>query len=104
MTTSPMTTTMQPQITDAFTVLADASERAAWLKARLRGVGASESPVLMGASKFSSPIELWGIKTGRLPESLDDENERMLWGQRLEPLVAEEYERKTGRQLIPWGK
>ena len=99
-----MTTTMQPQITDAFAVLADASEREPWLKARLRGVGASESPILMGASKFSSPIELWGIKTGRLPESIDDENERMLWGQRLEPLVAEEYERKTGRRLVPWGK
>src|SRR3990167_6761392 len=99
-----MTTTMQPQITDAFAVLADASERESWLKARPRGVGASESPILMGASKFSSPIELWGIKTGRLPESVDDENERMLWGQRLEPLVAEEYERKTGRQLSPWGK
>lgn len=80
-----------------------ADDREAWLKARLLGVGASDSPVLMGASKYSSPVELWGIKTGRLPESVDDENERMLWGQRLEPLVAEEYERRTGRQLVLWG-
>lgn len=94
----------RPMTADEATVIADASDREAWLKARLRGVGASESPVLMGASKFSSPIEIWGIKTGRLPESIDDENERMLWGQRLEPLVAEEYERKTGRHLARWGK
>lgn len=85
-------------------VLCDASDRETWLKARRGGVGASESPILLGASQYGSPIELWGIKTGRLVESTEDENERMLWGQRLEPLVAEEYERRTGRQLAHWGK
>lgn len=85
-----------------YALIVSASDRPQWLEARKTGVGASESPILTGASRWGSPVSLWGIKTGRLPDE-DTENERMLWGQRLEPLVAEEYERKTGRELAPWG-
>lgn len=88
---------------EVYETVCPASDRAAWLQARTTGIGASESPVLLGASSFSSPVTLWGEKTGRLPVDETDENERMLWGQRLEPLVAEEYERRTKRGLIPWG-
>jgi putative phage-type endonuclease len=86
----------------AFEGIVPAGDRAAWLAARTKGVGASESAVLTGASKWGSAMSLWGVKTGRLPDE-ESENERMLWGQRLEPLVAEEYERRTGRKLTPWG-
>jgi putative phage-type endonuclease len=86
----------------AYDVVCSAGNRPAWLKARLSGCGASDSPVLLGASGFSSPIELWGQKTGRILAE-PAETDRMLWGQRLEPLVAEEYERKTQRVLIRSG-
>lgn len=92
-----MTTT-----TEAYEPIVAATNRDAWLQARKSGVGASESAVLTGASKWGSAIGLWGIKTGRLPDE-DTESERMLWGLKLEPLVAEEYERRTKRSLKPWG-
>lgn len=90
-------------MTAPFTVICSAANRAEWLKARLTGVGASESPVLMNVSTYQSAVELWGIKTGRITPTEGEESDRQLWGQRLEPLVAEEYERKTQRPLIQWG-
>ncbi|MCR4340193.1 MAG: YqaJ viral recombinase family protein [Gemmatimonadaceae bacterium] len=95
-------TTTQP-LTEDYESLVSAASRDEWLKARKSGVGASESAVLTGASKWGSAIGLWGIKTGRLPDVDLDDNERVMWGQRLEPLVAEEYERRTGRKLLQWG-
>ena len=76
-----------------------ADERPAWLKARLSGVGASESPVLLGLSTFASIIELWGYKSGRLIQDDSEQTDRQRWGVILEPHVAEEYERRTGRSL-----
>lgn len=89
---------------DTYTTLSNSTDRERWLQARLKGVGASESPVLLGMSTFSSPVELWGYKTGRLIEDEQDETDRMRWGRLLEPVVAEEYERQTGRELHYWGE
>ena len=88
----------------SYTVLADSNNRETWLAARQRGVGASETPALMGLVSYASPVSLWAVKTGRVIE--DDavfENERMRWGTKLEPLVAEEYDRQTGREVQQWG-
>ena len=69
-----------------------------WLEARKSGIGASELPSLFGIG-FKSRLRLWAEKTGKLvPPDLDD-NEAVHWGNTLESIVAEEYERRTGRLL-----
>ena len=88
-----------------YTVLARSEDRAAWLEARQKGVGASDTPALMGLTQYASAVSLWAQKTGRVVE--DDEafeDERMRWGTKLEPLVAEEYDRQTGRGVTRWGE
>ena len=84
-----------------YEVVCSADDHAAWLEARKTGIGASESPVLLGLSSFASVMELWGQKRGLIPLA-GEETERMRWGLKLEPLVAEEYQRQTGRRLERW--
>lgn len=36
-----------------------------WLRARLRGIGASESSAIVGMNPYMSNVDLWRIKTGR---------------------------------------
>jgi putative phage-type endonuclease len=86
---------------DNYTTVCPSDDREAWLAARLTGVGASESPVLLGLSTFASVMSLWGVKAGRIAQD-DEPSDRMRWGVILEPHVAEEYERKTGRSLRRW--
>ncbi len=87
-----------------YTVLARSDDRDAWLAARQLGVGASDTPSLMGLTRYASAVSMWAEKTGRLiPDDAEFDNERMRWGVKLEPLVADEYERQTGRELQHWG-
>ena len=41
------------------------NNRKEWLKARLKGIGASEAASILGLSPYKSNIELWKEKTGR---------------------------------------
>lgn len=36
-----------------------------WLKARLKGIGASEASAIIGCNPYMSNVDLWKIKTGR---------------------------------------
>lgn len=73
------------------------AERAAWLERRLQGVGASDSPCVMGLSEYTQPLKLWLTKTRRLkPEPM---SEAQFMGLVQEPLVAALYERHTGRSV-----
>lgn len=65
-----------------------------WLEARKSGVGASESPVLLGLSPWGCPLELWQRKLGLAAEI--EETERMRWGARLQPIIAREVEAQMG--------
>lgn len=65
-----------------------------WLAERQNSIGASECAAAIGASKYMTPIELWQLKTGRAKR--DEANEAMQWGNLLEPVIIEEYERRTG--------
>lgn len=49
-------------------VSASPDDRARWLSARRKGVGASDAPVVMGLSKYKSPRQLWDEKLGLAPE------------------------------------
>lgn len=72
--------------------------REAWLAARAAGVGASESPALFGLSPWHSELSLWSEKRG-IANADRDEPEYLEIGLLMEPVVAELYHRRTGREL-----
>lgn len=76
-----------------------ASERDAWLEQKRKTVGASELSALFGCNPYLTPLKLWGLKTGRIAP--EPENLAMRLGTRLEPIIADEYCRATGREVFP---
>lgn len=63
---------------------------------RKTGIGASEIGAVAGLSPYAGPLDIYLRKLGLVE---DEAGEPALWGQRLEPLIAEEYERRTGIKL-----
>lgn len=63
-------------------------DRAAWLKARGQDVTASVVGALFDCHDYTTRLELWAIKTGRLPRS-DDETPAMRRGRLLEPVAVQ---------------
>ncbi len=80
------------------------TDRDAWLVARRKGIGASDAPAALGLSPFVSPRALYLEKLGLL---VQPEDERMRWGNLLEPVILQEYCERTGetiarRQVMEW--
>jgi putative phage-type endonuclease len=67
-------------------------------EARLSGLGGSDAAAAAGLSPWKTPLELWLEKTRRL-ESVVLENEAIRWGNLLEPVIRQEYERRFSRAL-----
>ena len=63
---------------------------------RKTGIGASEIGAVAGLSPYAGPLDIY-LRKLELVE--DNAGEAALWGQRLEPIIAEEYERRTGIKL-----
>lgn len=62
-----------------------------WVEARKNGVGGSDVASIMGLNKYSSPLNVWLVKTGR-EESPDlSDNQAVEWGNRLEDVVADKF-------------
>lgn len=61
-----------------------------WHKWRSQGLGASDAPAIMGVSPWSTPYQLWEIKTGRIKK--DFSNWATERGNRLEPKARATYE------------
>jgi putative phage-type endonuclease len=79
------------------------ASREAWLEARQEGIGGSEAAIIMGASPWGSPYQLWTEKAGLVPPD-DFETEILRFGRVIEPHIAAEYGRLTGRQLVELGE
>lgn len=71
------------------------TDRSAWLALRRSGIGGSDAPAVMGLSKWRTPFEVYLAKRGESRES--DVSPAMHWGNRLEPVIREEYANATGR-------
>lgn len=78
-----------------------------WLKARTHGIGGSDIGTVCGVNPYSSPRMLYLQKTGQfdndiMPSSYssDASKERMLFGHILEPVVASEFERRSGKRIV----
>lgn len=65
-------------------------ESEAWHKWRAQGIGSSDAPIIMGVSPYSTPFELWELKTGRRQHW--DGNWATRRGQALEPRARAHYE------------
>lgn len=75
-----------------------------WLEKRSKGVGASEVAAVIGADGYLSKLELWERKTGRIPEPDLSDKESVELGKKLEPVVAEIFEERTGNTTKDLGR
>jgi len=77
-----------------------------FLAERKTGVGGSDAPIILGVSKWSSLLQLWASKVQALEEDIraediDEETaEELTWGRLVEPIVLEQFQKKTGRGVI----
>jgi putative phage-type endonuclease len=61
---------------------------------RCNGLGASDSPIIMGYSSYKTPYQLYLEKTGIV--SNDDEiNEQQYWGNEIEPLIIKRFAKEN---------
>lgn len=69
-----------------------------WLAWRRKGVGGSDVPAILGFNKYRGIIDVWMDKLNK-SEPIQ-ENKPMLWGKRLESILAEVFMEETGKKLI----
>lgn len=82
--------------------LIECSSEAEWLSVRRSGVGASESPCLLGLSPYTNAFALYQEKLGLLER---EQNSAMRWGQLVEPAVAELAREALGvERLVDMGR
>jgi putative phage-type endonuclease len=70
-----------------------------WHEHRQHHRNASETPAVLGLSPWTTPYQLWQIKTGRTPQP--DITAAMAHGTQMEPLAREAYEKLTGHVMQP---
>lgn len=76
------------------------TERDEWLSQRQTGIGASEAAASVGLSNWKPQLQLFLEKAGlREPEDLSDREEVAI-GLVMEPVIAELYTAKTGREIV----
>lgn len=75
-----------------------------WLANRTNGIGGSDVGAICGVNQYSSPRLIYLKKTGQYQDSEDEHSEaaleRMHFGHMLEPIVANEYARRTGNKVV----
>lgn len=76
-------------------VVGHSSDREAWLKRRVAGIGASEVAAVLGISPYSSPLNVYAAKRGITEDA--EPTERMRWGSRLEATILHGLAEERGR-------
>lgn len=71
-----------------------------WLEERKKYVTSTEVGVLFGVSEYESAYSLWHRKRGFFEKHVE-ETERMRFGKALEPVVAQEFQRRMGLPVAP---
>lgn len=69
-----------------------------WLAERANRIGGSDANVLMDASPYLTPFQLWQIKLGKRPKP---EGWAMGRGHLLEPIIMERYQAVSGHLVDP---
>lgn len=65
---------------------------------RTKGIGSSDVPTILGLSPWSTPYDLWLMKTGQVPGV--EENEAMRMGSMLEPAVLLLAAHRLGARVV----
>lgn len=86
-----------------YEILCDSADRVEWLNLRRTGIGASESPAVLSASPWSSPMAVFADKMDE-EEPTDEPDERQFWGLELEPNILRAFGNITGRHVERAGK
>ena len=71
-----------------------------WLQVRRSGIGGSDAAASLGLSPWKSALELWQEKVSGQSQ-LQQENEAMIWGRIMEPVITKEFVRRTGLTVTP---
>lgn len=68
-----------------------------------KGIGGSEVSIILGLNKWKSKFLLWLEKTGQTPRA-EVSNEFVEWGNILEPVIRDKFQRATGFEVTenPW--
>lgn len=64
---------------------------------RAKGIGGTDCAAILGLSPYKDATQVWLEKTGRYEQ---EESDLMYWGKRLENIIIEEYEIRTGKTVI----
>ena len=78
------------------------STREEWLAERRTGIGGSDVAAIMGVSPWTSPLQVYLEKRGELPPQPD--NDAMMFGRLLEPIVRQVYADRTGHSVTVPGR
>jgi len=78
-------------------VICSADDRETWLAERQRLVTASDVAAILGLNPWHGALEVYMVKQGLAAET--EESEAMEWGSALEPVIAERYAKRTGREV-----
>ena len=78
-----------------------------WLECRMHGpkgdieytVGGSDVATIFGLSPWTTPLELWMIKKGRMKAPVKANASQLEMGHLLEPIAAHFYAQKTGNTV-----
>jgi len=71
-----------------------------WLRERQKGIGSSDAAAVCGLSPWRTPLNVYLEKLELAPSnSEEDDSDLLHWGRQLEPVVIEEYKRRTGAQV-----
>ena len=81
-----------------------------WLECRMHGpkgdirytVGGSDVAAIFGVSPWTTPLELWLIKKGRMKPPKKMNQDQLAMGHMLEPIAAEWYARKSNQSLASY--
>lgn len=79
-----------------------------WLECRMHGplgdipytVGGSDVAAIFGVSPWTTPLELWLVKKGRIKPPKKSNANQLQMGHLLEPIAAYWYEQKSGNAVI----
>lgn len=82
------------------TIVTDTKDlsREQWLDLRMNGLGGSDASVILGFNNWKSPFQLYIEKTTFIPQEETD-NEFIYWGNVLEDVVAQEFAKRTGKEV-----
>lgn len=75
------------------------TERELWLIDRNTGIGGSDASVILDINPWKSKLQLYKEKAEGLIVKEDNDNPNFKWGHILEPVIADEYQKETGRAI-----